>query len=244
VTTGLGLGNSTVEALLSGLYEVVERDAMMLSWYSSFDPLALAVEEPDFETMVQRARSEGLEVTTFLLTQDIDVPVVAAAVHREEWPRFALGTGADLDPAGAARSALAEALQNWMELRGMGADDAAEAMGAIGRYAADPDPVSPFVGADAEIPAGTAGPDEIESGVAELQELLDRIHAAETEMDVYGAKTTTRGVEQLGFEAVRALIPQAQPLTFGSAYFGDRARTVPEALGFEPELDRDHHPFP
>ena len=60
----------------------------------------------------------------------------------------------------------------------------------------------------------------------------------------YGVRTTTRDVASLGFEAVRALVPQAQPLFFGGGYFGERAESVPEDLGFEPRLDRDHHPFP
>ncbi|MFB6186597.1 MAG: YcaO-like family protein, partial [Halobacteriaceae archaeon] len=43
ITTGLGLGNSTVEALLSGLYEIIERDAAMIAWYSTYEPLGLSI---------------------------------------------------------------------------------------------------------------------------------------------------------------------------------------------------------
>ena len=244
VTTGLGLGNSTVEALLSGLYEVIERDAMMLSWYSSFEPLGLEVDDEDFETMVRRARSEELDVTALLLTQDVDIPVVAVAVSREEWPKFALGTGADLDVASATRSALAEALQNWMELRGMGKEGAEDAMGAIGRYADRPKSVEALIDPETTIPAASTTPDDAPAGTEELEEVLDRIADAEGELEAYAARTTTRDVETLGFEAVRAVVPQAQPLCFGNMYFGERAERVPEALGFEPQLDRDHHPFP
>jgi ribosomal protein S12 methylthiotransferase accessory factor len=48
----------------------------------------------------------------------------------------------------------------------------------------------------------------------------------------------------MGFEAVRALVPAAQPLFTDEPYFGERAERVPRELGFEPRLDRDHHPFP
>lgn len=242
VTTGLGLGNSGVEAILSGLYEVIERDATMLSWYSSFDPLALAIEDDTFETIEKRAASEDLDVTALLLTQDVDVPVVAVAVHREEWPRFALGSSANLDVTDAALSALCEALQNWMELRGMGPDAASEAMGAIGEYADMPMAAAEFVDAETAIPAESAGPDEVPDGSKELAVVLDRL--GETGLDAYAVRTTTRDVELLGFEAVRVLVPAAQPLCFGSVYFGERAESVPEELGFTPELDRDHHPFP
>jgi hypothetical protein len=47
------------------------------------------------------------------VTVDVDVPVVATAVHRDgEWPEFAVGSAADLDPVAAARSSLAEAVRD------------------------------------------------------------------------------------------------------------------------------------
>ncbi len=242
VTTGLGLGNSPVEALLAGLYEVIERDAMMLSWYSSFEPLGVQIEDETYETLSSRASSEGLSVSTLLLTQDVDVPVVAAAVSRDEWPKLAFGTGAHLDVNKAARSALAEALQNWTELRGMGPDDAADALGAIGTYADEPGPAAEFIEFDAAVPGDAVGPETVPSGTAQLDVVCDRIDDAG--LASYGARLTTRDVEQLGFEAVRVVVPSAQPLTFGTPSFSDRVRSVPEQLGFEPKLDRDHHPFP
>ena len=241
VTTGLGLGNSGVEALLSGLYEVIERDAAMLAWYSSFDPLALSVETDRVETMRSRAASEGLSVTLLLLTMDVDVPVVTAVVHRDEWPRFATGIAADLDARAAGASALAEAVQNWMELRGMGPERAAAASGAIGRYADLPEAASSLLNTAVSVDAGDLST-EVADGEAELETVLDRLAAAD--LTAYAARTTTRDIEALGFEAVRVLVPAAQPLAFDEMYFGERAETAPVSLGFEPRLDREHHPFP
>ena len=241
VTTGLGFGNSGVDALLSGLYEVVERDAAMLAWYSSFEPLGLTAGTERVETMRSRAASEGLDVTLLLLTMDVDIPVVAAAVHREEWPRFAAGTAADLDAGAAAESALAEALQNWMELRGMGPERATNASGAIGTYADLPDRAQAFLDTTATVAADDVST-PVPDSQAELETLLDRLTAVG--LDAYAARTTTRDIELLGFEAVRVLVPAAQPLAFGDLFFGERAESVPRSLGFEPRLDRDHHPFP
>jgi ribosomal protein S12 methylthiotransferase accessory factor len=243
ITTGLGLGSGGVSALLSGLYEVVERDAAMLSWYSTFEPLGLAVDGEGFETLAARARSEDLETTALLLTQDVDVPVVAVAVHREgAWPRFAAGMSADLDPGTAARGALEEAIQNWLELRRMGPDQAASESGAVGPYAEFPDAARTLVDPKTTVPASSVVPTAVPEGADELDAVVERVE--EAGLDVYGARTTPRDVDQLGFEAVRVVVPSAQPLFTGDPYFGERARTVPEALGFEPRLDRDHHPFP
>ena len=243
ITTGLGLGNGGSEAIRSGLYEVIERDAAMLSWYSTYEPMELIVDDEAFGTLAARAESEGLSATVLLLTQDIDVPVVAACVHREsEWPRFAAGSSADLDPKAAARGALEEAIQNWLELRRMGAERAAEAGGAIGTHADFPAETRAFVDAETTVPAATVGPSEPPSGEAELAALLDRIAASE--LDAYAARLTPRDVEAIGFEGVRVVVPEAQPLFTGEPYFGERAETVPEALGFEPRLERTYHPFP
>ena len=242
ITTGLGLGNSTVEAVLSGLYEVIERDATMLAWYSTFDPLGLAVDDEAFAALEARAGAESLSVTPLLVTQDVDVPVVAVAVHRDgEWPNFAVGSATDLDPAAAARAALAEALQNWMELRVLGPEAAANEGGAIAEYADFPEAARAFVDPGSRIPADSLGSPSLTGG-DELDAVVDRLAAVD--LDVYAARLTTRDVEGLGFEAVRALVPAAQPLFTGEPFFGERARSVPESLGFEPRLDRPYHPYP
>ncbi|PSP92007.1 bacteriocin biosynthesis protein SagD [Halobacteriales archaeon QH_8_68_33] len=242
VTTGLGLGNSTVEALLSGLYEVVERDAATIAWYSTYDPLELVVDDDAYRELAARAGAEGLEATALLLTQDVDVPVVGVAVTREEYPKLALGTAADLDPARAARNALAEAVQNWVELREMGPDGAAETDGAIGEYAADPSPVEPFVDPGGRVPADSVGADTVPDGRDRLAAVRKRV--TDAGLHPYAARTTTRDVRAMGFEAVRVLVPAAQPLFFDTPYFGERARSVPGTLGFEPAVDRRLHPYP
>ncbi|MGB9965339.1 YcaO-like family protein [Halobacterium hubeiense] len=242
ITTGLGLGNSGVGAVLSGLYEVVERDATMLSWYSTFDPLGLAVDDSDFDELARRARAEDLTVTPLLCTQDVDVPVVAVAVHRDEWPRFALGSAANLDAEAAATDALCEAVQNWMELRAMGPEQAADEDGAIGKYADFPRDVRGFVDPETTIPAADVGPDDPPAGADELDAVLDAL--ADADLDAYAARLTTRDLESRGFEAVRVLVPEAQPLFVNDAFFGERAREIPREMGFQARLDKPFHPFP
>jgi ribosomal protein S12 methylthiotransferase accessory factor len=242
ITTGLGLGSSGAAAILAGLYEVIERDATMLAWYSTYEPLGLTVEDEEYRTLARRVAAEDLSITPLLLTQDVDVPVVAVALHRETFPQFAVGSAAHLDPDRAARDALAEAAQNWMELRTMGEAGADETAGAIGRYATDPGPVRSWLDPETSTPVASVGPADPPTGTAALDVLADRLEAAE--MTAYAARTTTRDLAALGFEVVRVLVPAAQPLFLGDAYFADRAETVPAALGFEPRLDRDPHPFP
>jgi ribosomal protein S12 methylthiotransferase accessory factor len=248
ITTGLAVGNSTIEAVLGGLYETIERDATMLGWYSTFEPPGLAIgddhlaELDQLTELHQRARATSLSVSLLLVTQDIDVPVIAAGVHREaEWPQFAAGSAADLDPVAAARSALAEAVQNWMELRAMGPEAAAAQGGAIAEYADFPPAAQAFVDPEQTLSVDSLGEPAL-SGRAELDAVCDRLSAVG--LDAYAARITTRDIAALGFEAVRVLVPAAQPLFTGDAYFGDRARQVPASMGFDPRLDRSYHPYP
>lgn len=242
ITTGLGLGNNRDEALLSGLYEVVERDATMLAWYSTYETLELSVEDEEFRTLERRAASEGLSVTPLLVTQDVDVPVISVAVHREgEWPQFALGSDADLDANAAARSALCEALQNWMELRSMGPEAAAEESGWIGRYASFPNPVRELLDSSGTIEASAVS-SQAPSSEIELDSLVSRV--GESGLTPFAAWVTPTDVRTLGFEAVRVVVPDAQPLFTREPMFGERVKAVPRSMGFEPRLERDPHPYP
>jgi ribosomal protein S12 methylthiotransferase accessory factor len=242
ITTGLGLHTSTDGALRSGLTEVIERDAAMIAWYSTFDPLGLSVADETYAALTRRAAAEDLSVSAVLLTQDIDVPVVAVALQRDSWPAFAVGSAAALDPVEAARSALEEALQNWMELRGMGEDDAADASGAIGRYASNPGQATTHFAPETTVPASSVGPESVPEPGERLDLLIERV--TDAGLRPLATRLTTPDIEAVGYEAVRVLVPAAQPLFFDESYFGERATTVPGSLGFEPRLDRAMHPFP
>jgi len=244
ITTGLGLGNGGVEALCAGISEVIERDAAMLAWYSTFEPVKLTVDDESYRTLCQRARGVGLTVQTFLLTQDIDVPVIATAVYRDdgEWPQFAIGSDAGLDPVATAQGSLAEALQNWMELRAMGKDGVADTDGAIDEYATFPGRVQKFIMTETTVAAKDIAPSPIPTGADALDSLIK--HVTEADLDVYATRITTPDVSTLGFEAVRVLIPGAQPLFQQHSFFGERAKRVPREFGFDAKLDRPFHPFP
>ena len=243
ITTGLGLGSSTIGAVLSGLYEVIERDATMLAWYSTFEPLGLEITDERFESLVRRARAEELTVTPLLVTQDIDIPVVSVAVHRaDDWPQFAIGSGGDLDPTSAAISGLSEALQNWMELRGMGPETAEAEETSIGRYSHFPKEVQALVDPDGWVAADVLAPSDPLAGTDELDRVRQEIESVG--LDAYATGLTPVDLEAVGFEAVRVLAPTAQPLFIEERCFGSRAREVPRTLGYRPRFDRPPHPYP
>jgi len=244
ITTGLAIGNSLIEAQLSGLYEVIERDATMLSWYSNRPPSIFSPDDPEFDLLSQMANSKGLDSTVLLVTQDIDIPVVTVAVHRSsKWPKFAVGSCANINPNHAAIGALSEALQNWMELRSMGPDIANNQSSAIGTYSNFPKEAQSFIGHSEPFSSNDLSIPTFSKKTEELFFLLTHLHSLD--LSSYSVQLTPPDIATIGFEAVRILIPKAQPLFFEKPFFGSRARTVPASLGnFRSRLDRPHHPYP
>lgn len=242
ITTGLGLGRGSAGAVHAGLFEVIERDATMLSWYSTFEPVALDIDDTHYQHLARRARAEDLTVTPLLVTQDLDVPVVTVALSREEWPRFAVGASADLDPATAATDALAEALQNWMELRATGPDRARSTHGNVATYAATPGEAAAFADVEQSIDAAAIAPEASVATDAAVEEACTMVDDAG--LTAYAVRLTPPDLAAIGFEATRVLVPGAQPLQRSDVSFGERARTVPETLGYDPRLDGPSHPYP
>jgi ribosomal protein S12 methylthiotransferase accessory factor len=244
ITTGLAIGNSLIEAQLSGLYEVIERDATMLSWYSTRPPSEFLPDDSEFDLLSQMARSQGLTTTALLVTQDIDIPIVTVAVHRpSKWPKFAVGSCANINPNRAAIGALSEALQNWMELRSMGPDIAKNQPSAIGVYSNFPKEAQSFIECSDSISSNDISIPTFFESIEELSFIMNHLHSLG--LHTYSVKLTPPDIAILGFEAVRILVPKAQPLFFGKSFFGVRARKVPSSLGnFRSRLDRSHHPYP
>lgn len=79
-TNGLASGNSAYEAILHGLYELIERDALVLSNFGQ--PRRLLVPRaglgPRLDELLDRIDGAGLELRLFDLTSDLDVPTYQA----------------------------------------------------------------------------------------------------------------------------------------------------------------------
>jgi ribosomal protein S12 methylthiotransferase accessory factor len=112
-TAGLAFQTSQLRAILHGLFEVIERDALNIRWYSRLPPARIVV---DLERVLaaelgvpqSRMTTPDLDVEVFLLTLDSPIPVVATiGIDRSRVDRaFLGGTGA----SSLREDALAQAL--------------------------------------------------------------------------------------------------------------------------------------
>ncbi|MEF2965861.1 TOMM precursor leader peptide-binding protein [Paenibacillus sp. M1] len=113
-SNGCAVGGSLEEAILYGIFEVVERDSFLLTWYAK-----LRVPRLDYNSsgdsemilMIQRLRAvTGYEVSLYNTTMENGIPSIWALAKGEAEHSASLicSAGAHLDPIRAAKSAIHE----------------------------------------------------------------------------------------------------------------------------------------
>jgi ribosomal protein S12 methylthiotransferase accessory factor len=113
-SNGCAAGGSLEDAVLQGLLELVERDAVAIWWYNRTPVPGMNLDsfhDPWIDELRQVHASLGREVWLLDVTADLGVPVMVAVSRRtDDGPRedIVFGCGAHLDPRVAARRALTE----------------------------------------------------------------------------------------------------------------------------------------
>jgi ribosomal protein S12 methylthiotransferase accessory factor len=259
-TTGLACGNSLADAILHGLYETVERDAIMITWLNrlpvhriDLDRLAPATDaNPPWARLGER----GLFVHD--ITTDIAIPTRLAVLIDRSSPRVfvTVGAAAHDNPDRALEKAVAEALF----LR--------PAVEHVVRSSAGPDTVQTledhltFFSSAARLhelgfllnaPACGNGASPPMLARGSLMQLRTALRALQQRgLDAIVVDVTLPEVLQTGLRVVRVIVPGLIPLTFGHRYAakgGQRLYTVPVTLGYasrglaEDDLNPAPHPF-
>jgi ribosomal protein S12 methylthiotransferase accessory factor len=106
-STGLGAGSTPEEAKLSGLLEVLERDAEKVVPYREECCFLLSSEDPKIHDILEGMRCKGIQIQFFDLTQEFGIPCYKAFI---QGPGGVIlkGTAANLDGRMAAVSAMTE----------------------------------------------------------------------------------------------------------------------------------------
>lgn len=238
-TVGIGVASSTAVAMRRALYRTVAHDAAILSWYLDTQLSQIELPPDALPRLRRRVEAEGLSMTPLLVTQDIDIPAVAVAVHRDEWPRFAIGVGANLDPIAATREGLLRALARWKRFDALDRDSVRE--NSLGRYADFSSSVQEFITADDRVSAASVRPDEVPEG---FDEYLAAVERATAVGEPYGVRLTTIDVATLGLEVGAVIVPGTHPYFDGLAAVDGvtyEHRDIPEPRNLD---ERPPHPFP
>jgi len=100
-SNGCASGNTLEEAVLQGLLELIERDAVALWWYSRARRPAVNLagfHDPFLFATLENLRRVGRTIHVLDLTNDLGIPAFAATSWKEDGTQIVLGSGADPDP--------------------------------------------------------------------------------------------------------------------------------------------------
>jgi ribosomal protein S12 methylthiotransferase accessory factor len=249
-SNGCASGGSLEEAVLSGLMEVLERDAFLLAWHGmqplpEIDPATSA--DPHTRVMVERMAMYGYRARFFDTRITFPVPVVTAVAERFDGglARMCFGAGAALDPEAALAAALCEIATDSVQLLQRFRRDEA----GYRAMAEDYEKITslhdhplvyavPEMGRHADFLLRPASPPE-PVGVAGLRwsradgsgpdvrdDLLAAVDAVTSAgFDVVVVDQTAPEQRALGLHTVKVLVPGLLPLDFG--WTRQRARHMP-----------------
>lgn len=243
-SNGLAGGPTLYDAVLRAVYEVVERDAFLITWMNRLPARQLdASTHPDADVrrLAEAYARRGVELAMYRVATDHPVAVVAAVAFQRGGyggPFATVGLGADIDTAAAARSAALEVGQVRPTFRSRARRQDA---GRIRELADDPsqvttledhallyaEPSDAFAFLEGEPMAWPPAPAD-----DPLPAILEHFRAVDQE--VAYVNLTSPDLEPLGLHTARALLPGFQPIAFGSherRLGGRRLYELPWRLG-------------
>ncbi|GLF97394.1 YcaO-like family protein [Streptomyces yaizuensis] len=263
ITTGAAVHSDVRAAVLNGLLEVVERDAIALVWLQRLRLPELIVDpdrlDPATRAYHRAGTSTDLRVRLFDATTDLGVPVIYAVQLADADPTLAqiVAATCEVRPEQALAKVYRELASLRVALRGY--------VAAFADREPDPAKVSVVGGAvhnaaparrgvfdfllDGERPTyGIDGMPGLPAGADPLDTVVSRLAARGAEVLV--ADITTDEARQVGMRAVKVLVPEAMPVSFVHAerFLGTpRLYDAPRAMGHpshaEDAVNPEHQPF-
>ena len=261
-SNGCGLGNSLVEAVLHGLFEVAERDAFLMAWYAGTPLRRITVppDDPVLPHLADRLEYLGYELLFFDATNDLGVPAVLTLAWRDDGaaPAAFFAAGAHPDPVTAMRSAAAEVAvdveSSADRARRSPADyrrerllhllehpDAVRTMHDHVALHGLPEAAHRYrfllSGRETVDPAAVAG--DAPPPATDLRTVLDhyvaRLHRLG--LEVIAVDQSDRRIrDRLGLHAAKVVVPGTLPMTFGHRY--RRVSGLPRLWEVPPRLGR------
>ena len=248
-SNGLAAGPTLCDAVLSAIYEVVERDALLISWLNrlpakSYD--ATRHPDPDVRQLALSWARRGVRLGLFELPTDHPVSVVLGIAFQEGGfggPYATIGLGANLNVLKAARGAALEVGQVRPAFRERARVHDAD---RVRELVADPSGVKSLEDhALLYADASTADAFEFLDGesadwpeisdidtASALKKLLE--YFTSVEQEVIYVNLTPPDLEPFGLFTVRAILPGFQPIWFGRQerrLGGTRLFDLPRRLG-------------
>ncbi|WP_406504007.1 TOMM precursor leader peptide-binding protein [Streptomyces sp. NBC_00212] len=268
ISTGLAAGPTFADAVLGGLSEIVERDALAISWLHRLPPRPVPEEVVAASSQVSYHLSgaSGWRVSFYDVSLDLTPPVVVAVMdHRGAGgPVLSFGAACRRSPVRAVEKAFLEAAQGLTYVRRLvkayEGFDAASGFDQVDEfnkhailYTRHPELrpragflVHPSVPTPCDRPARPT-PEDLPAAAGDDVDLIVK-ELASIGLHTYVVDLTTPDTRRLGVHVVRVLVPGLQHLS-GAHRFrllgNPRLHTVVRKLGFDSVPDNPYpHPLP
>ena len=267
ISTGLACHCSFAEAATNAICEVIERDALMITWQAQLARQHILTETltPHNAESIKRFEKAGYSISLLNITTDVGVPSVLAVSRNNsvEAPPLVVAGSVAMNPEEAVRKSLEELdhtrdYYQWLKLNRARLTPDPEYNNVVDQashinFWCDPanTPLANFLFSSEEYVSF----DEIENismndAKVDLQVLLNKVRAAKYR--VLLCDLTSPDVRELGLVVVRAIIPGFQPMFIGHkqrSLGGRRLSMVPMKLGYQSILaeGKDNpapHPYP
>ncbi|GHO49891.1 TOMM precursor leader peptide-binding protein [Ktedonospora formicarum] len=268
-SSGCAIGGSVEEALLFGLFELMERDGLLLSWYTKTSPRRVNLwqcNDRQILHFLDRFEKSGYDVHLLDTRFDRTIPSVTAIASlrtfSSEHSKIAvsIGGGASLNPAKAVLAALAEA-GYWID--NVHVDDHLEKMQALaldyrkvisvmdhGLVHGLPEsaPKTHFLSQNPQIRSFEEYATELLEHCPQTLDLRDDllycIHSMlSMGLDVIAVNIPGSEHERAGLKVCKVIVPGLLPIDFGGMNVRvldlPRLRTAPRVAGY---VERDFDP--
>ncbi|MEA1994163.1 MAG: YcaO-like family protein [Euryarchaeota archaeon] len=267
-SNGLAAAPNRDDAILGALCEVVERDAIMITWFNRLPAPRIPIEETnrDLATLlVNRSVNSGLEYDFIDITTNIKIPTVfTISIDRNGGTGVLVGASCKVNIEDAILKSFFEgAFQARPTVEEIGRRRVSTTSKIPGKLSASrrillTNHIAPYANIDAiqkfdfllNAPLVSPSYSSIDKE-ASLAFAINKIKDAG--LDALMIELTTPDISALGFHVIRVVIPGAIGINVGKEkrfLGGKRIYTVPQKLGYiervvqENELNPLPHPFP
>lgn len=260
-SNGAGGMFSYEEAVLSGLYELVQRDAFLVHWLTDTPPRLVApdsISNADVRACIDDLQRYRLDFKILDTTSDVGIPSFAVVIidHSGVGPAVSLGGGCGFDPGKAILRAMTEAIgvRSWLRLARRGQkygplpklldrEPFTEDWGPLRRlllwYGADSIPfIEPFLSGEVA-PVDLSKSRSFVSAREELAYALGAFASRGEGYEVFAYRAEHEILSSLGYSSVKVCVPELLPLYMMETYAPLEAKRL--KLGVRNTVP---HPFP
>ena len=111
-SNGAAAHTNMIQAILNGLFEVIERDALLIMWLNKLSMPTIEINNLhySFNQSLKLINDFGMQVKLVDLTNDTNVPTVMAVCYNRpnKYPALVIGTASHIEPEKAIQKALFE----------------------------------------------------------------------------------------------------------------------------------------